>query len=78
DASNRADRKLVFDRFWTTYKQFEGSFGAAYASQLRADIFTAKSRRFPTSVSAALSASDVPETVYRTLVAETNAGLPQL
>lgn len=78
DAPNRADRKLVFDSFWKTYKQFEGSFGATYSNQLRADIFTSKSRRFPTSVSAALSASDVPETVYRTLVAETNAGLPQL
>lgn len=78
DAPNRADRKLVFDRFWATYKQFEGSFGAAYLGQLKADLYTSRARRFPTSVAAALSASDVPETVYRTLVAEVNAGLPQL
>lgn len=78
DAPVRADRKLVFDRFWGTYKQYEDSFGASYLAQLKADIFAAKARRYPTAVSAALSVSDVPETVYRTLVTEVNAGLPQL
>lgn len=78
DAPNRADRKLVFDRFWATYDTYQSAFGAAYTGQLKADVFGAKARRYPTSLAAALSGANVPEGVYRTLVAEANAGLPQL
>src|SRR5699024_9237665 len=34
DAQNRADRKMVFDKFWASYKAFENSLGAALASQI--------------------------------------------
>lgn len=78
DAPNRADRKLVFDRFWATYGQFANSLGAAYLSHLKADVFEARARHYPTSLAASLSGNDIPEGVYRTLVAETNRGLPQL
>lgn len=77
-APNRDDRKLVFDNFWATHQAFKNSFGAAYSAQVKSDIFFARARKYPTSLSAALSGNNVPETVYRTLVAETNAGLPQL
>jgi oligoendopeptidase F len=78
DAPNRADRKLVFDSFWAEYGRFKNSFGATYAAQVRGDVFKAKSRKYPTAVAAALAAHNIPEGVYRTLVAETNNGLPQL
>ena len=78
DAPDRADRKAVFDAFWTEYGRFRAPLGAAYAAHVRADIFTARARRYPTSLAAALSSHDVPEGVYRTLVAEANRGLPQL
>lgn len=78
DAPNRADRKAVFDVFWKSYGQFEGSLGAAYTAKLKGDIFQAKARKYPSSLAAALSGGNIPENVYRTLVRETNAGLPQL
>jgi len=78
DAPNRADRKLVFDTFWAEYGKFQNSLGAAYLSHVKADVFEKKARKYPTSLAAALSSNNVPEAVYRTLVAETNAGLPQL
>lgn len=78
DAPNRADRKAVFDAFWEAHGKFQNSFGATYNAQIKSDIFLAKSRKYPTSLAAALSGSNVPEAVYRTLVAETNKGLPQL
>ena len=46
--------------------------------KVKGDIFYAKARKYPTSLAAALSGDNVPEGVYRTLVAETNKGLPQL
>ncbi|MCM8730856.1 oligoendopeptidase F [Hephaestia sp. GCM10023244] len=78
DAPDRADRKAVFDAFWKQYGQFKSSFGAAYLSHLKADVFEMKARKYPTSLAASLSSNNIPETVYRTLVKETNAGLPQL
>ncbi|WP_375398339.1 M3 family oligoendopeptidase [uncultured Sphingomonas sp.] len=78
DAPARADRKLVFDTFWAEYGKFQHSLGAAYLSHVKADVFEAKSRRYPTSLAHALSGNNVPEMVYRTLVAETNKGLPEL
>lgn len=78
DAPNRADRKAVFDAFWTAHGQFQNSFGATYSAQVKTDIFYAKARKYPTALAAALSGSNIPEGVYRTLVAEANAGLPQL
>ncbi|MDB5679355.1 oligoendopeptidase F [Sphingomonas bacterium] len=78
DAPNRADRKLVFDTFWAEYGKFQNSLGAAYLSHVKADIYRKKARKYPTSLAAALSGNNVPEAVYRSLVAETNSGLPQL
>lgn len=78
DAPNRADRKLIFDTFWGEYGKFQNSLGAAYVAKLKADVFNAKARKYPTSLAAALSGGNVPEAVYRTLVAETNRGLPEL
>lgn len=78
DAPNRADRKLVFDTFWAEYGKFKSSLGAAYLSHVKADIFRKKARKYPTSLAMYLSGSNVPEAVYRSLVAETNNGLPQL
>lgn len=78
DAPNRADRKLVFDTFWTAYGKFQNSLGATYLSYVKADVFHKKARKYPTSLAASLSGNNVPETVYRSLVAEANTGLPQL
>jgi len=78
DAPNRADRKLVFDTFWAEYGKFKSSLGAAYLSHVKADIFRKKARKYPTSLAMYLSGNNVPEAVYRSLVAETNKGLPEL
>ena len=78
DAPNRADRKAVFDAFWGAHGKFQNSFGATYNAKVKSDIFYAKARKYPTSLAAALSGNNVPEAVYRTLVAEANKGLPQL
>ena len=78
DAPVRADRKLVFDTFWAEYGKFQASLGSAYLSHVKADIYTKKARKYPTSLAMALSGGNVPEAVYRSLVRETNAGLPQL
>jgi len=78
DAANREDRRLVFDTFWPAYGQYRNSLGASLASKLRGDVFQMKSRGYATTLEMALDGPNIPTGVYRTLVAETNAGLPQL
>jgi oligoendopeptidase F len=75
-APNRADRKLVFDTFWGTWKKYEGTFGSSLNTQVLAAEFDAKVRHYPNALSDALFADNMPEAVYRQLVAQANAGLP--
>jgi len=77
-STNRSERKLVFDTFYGAWKGFEGTAGAALSAQVMGDVFSARARRFDSALSAALFASNMPENVYRTVVAETNAALPTL
>jgi oligoendopeptidase F len=74
--ANRDDRKKVFDAFWGTWKKFEGTFGADLNTQVLAEEFDAKVRKFPNALSDALFNDNMPESVYRQLVAQANAGLP--
>jgi len=75
---NRADRKLVFDAFWGTWKNFESTDGAILTAKITGDVFLAKARKHPNALAAALFPDNLPEEVYRTLVAQANAGLPTL
>ncbi|HLP07058.1 MAG TPA: oligoendopeptidase F [Opitutaceae bacterium] len=76
--SNRADRQAVFEAFWGKMKEYERTFGVALFSQMKNDWFNARVRKHPSSLAAALSGGNVPEAVYRALLAETNANLPTL
>ncbi|MFT3831240.1 MAG: oligoendopeptidase F [Opitutaceae bacterium] len=76
--SNRADRQAVFEAFWGKMKEYERTFGVALFSQMKNDWFNARVRKYPSSLAAALSGGNVPEAVYRALLAETNANLPTL
>ncbi len=75
---NRTDRQAVFAAFWKTVRDYERTFGVTLFSQVEADWFRASVRKYPSSLAAALDNDNVPESVYRTLVAETNANLPTL
>jgi oligoendopeptidase F len=75
-APNRADRKLVFDTFWGIWGKYEGTFGASLNTQVLAEEFDAKVRHYPNALADALFADNMPEAVYRQLVAQANAGLP--
>jgi oligoendopeptidase F len=75
-SDNRDDRKKVFDTFWSTWKNYEGTFGATLNTQVLGAEFDAKQRHFPNALSDALFADAMPESVYRQLVAQANAGLP--
>jgi len=75
-ASNRVDRKKVFDTFWGTMKAYEGTFGANLQAAMLANVFNAKARKFKSALEASLFSDNMPEPVVRTLVSEVNRALP--
>jgi oligoendopeptidase F len=76
--ADRGERKAVFDAFWGAWKKFEGTAGATLTTQVMADVLTARTRKYQSALAASLFPDNMPEAVYRTLVAEANAALPAL
>jgi len=74
-AQNREDRKLVFDTFWNTWKTYEATFGQTLDTLVQSHIFATKSRKYESSVDRSVANSNVPSSVYRTLVKAANNNL---
>jgi oligoendopeptidase F len=77
-AENRDDRKLVFDTFWGKWLEYRNSVGAVLNSHLQNQVALAKARNYDSVLHRELFSDNLPEEVYRTLVAEVNAALPTL
>jgi oligoendopeptidase F len=75
---NRPDRKIVFDAFWSKWKEFERTFGVTFYEQLKKDAALAKIRRYSDSLEQALDANKLPRAVYDTLVTQAELHLPTL
>ncbi len=77
-STNRDDRKKVFDAFFGAWKGYERTLGTVLNSAVNADHFRASVRGYPNSLQSAIDSANIPEEVYRTLVAEVNANLDTL
>jgi oligoendopeptidase F len=77
-APNRADRKLAFDEYWGTWRKYQGTAGGLLTTQVMGDHFTAQARKYANALQAAQFPDNMPESVYRTLVAEVHAALPSM
>lgn len=75
---NPADRKLVFDSFFGAFTANENTLGVLLNAQNNRDWFYAKSRKYDSSVEAALDAGNIPLKVYTELIADINKNLPSL
>jgi oligoendopeptidase F len=74
----REDRKMVFDTFWTVWKDFEATLGAIINNHIQGLVFRTEVRSYDSSVGRALFDDHMPPEVYHTLVAEVNRALPTL
>jgi oligoendopeptidase F len=75
---DRAVRKQAFDVFFKALGQYENTYGSTLTARVEAGVVNARIRKYPSAVAASLSNNEIPEAVYRTLVAEANAALPTL
>jgi len=77
-APQRKDRKMVFDTFWSIWKDYEATLGAIMNTQIQGLVFQTEVRNYKSSLGRALFDDNMPPEVYRTLVAEVNRALPTL
>lgn len=75
---NREDRELIFSTFWQEYSCFQDTFAGLLATKLHADRFYARARGYATDLEASLGATEVPTSIYRTMIAQVRKGLPSL
>ncbi len=74
-SSNRDDRRLVFDEFYKTLKQYSSTFGATLSAQIKKDLFTSQTREYKDCLSAALDRNNIPVEVYYSLIKNVNDNL---
>jgi len=74
----RSDRKLVFDQFWGAWARYETTLGQTLDTHVKAHVFQAKARRYPSALDAALSGPNIPTVVYRKLIEAAHRHLPSL
>lgn len=71
-------RKAAFDQFYTEFKDHEFTLAASLASSVRADVFHARARNYPSAREAALFSDDVPVSIYDNLISTVRGNLDAL
>ncbi|MEI8233621.1 MAG: oligoendopeptidase F [Verrucomicrobiota bacterium] len=73
-----AVRKAAFHQFYREFSDHEYTLASTYANSVKADVFSARARNYPSAREAALFHDDVPVQVYDNLIASVRAHLPPL
>jgi oligoendopeptidase F len=73
--ANREDRRKVMDTFFGALGKYRATFGSTFNGKVQKDIFFARARKYPTTLEATLDQSNIPVSVYTSLVGGVNANL---
>lgn len=71
-------RKQAFHQFYAEFKDHAYTLASSFASSVRADVFAARARNYPSALENALFYDDVPAAVYDNLIATVRANLAPL
>lgn len=75
---NRDERARVFVTHFGAYAALGDTLGQNLFNGIKAHLFRARSRDYPSCLSAALDGSNIPTDVYRNLISQTRRRLPVL
>lgn len=73
-----AVRREAFHKFYAEFKDHQFTIASSLANSVRADVFYARARNYPSALEKALFADDVPVSVYDNLIASVRKHLPPL
>ena len=71
-------RKRAFHQFYAEFRDHQYTLAASLAYSVRADVFHARARHYPSALEAALFPDDVPVAVYEGLIQSVRANLKPL
>jgi len=71
-------RKSAFHQFYDEFKDHAYTLASAFASSVRADVFGARARNYPSALENALFYDDVPVSVYDNLISSVRSNLKPL
>lgn len=77
-SQDREVRANAFHRFHEAYEGQRNTIAACYATQVKADIFYARSRKYNSSLESALFKDNIPTAVYENLISAVHDRLPLL
>ncbi|PLR97603.1 oligoendopeptidase F [Bacillus sp. T33-2] len=78
ESEDRRVRKDAFKGVYDTYGKFKNTFASTLSGNVKKDNFNARVRHYESARHAALSANNIPESVYENLVNTVNDHLPLL
>jgi oligoendopeptidase F len=75
---NRRVRKEAFTKLHGAYHAHRNTCAATFSSNVKADLFYARARKYPSALEAALHPDNIPVEVYTNLIASVHKHLPLL
>jgi oligoendopeptidase F len=75
---DRADRRRVFQAFWSKHREFERTLGTTLDAEVKTHLFEKDVHHYSSCLEASLFESNIPVGVYRQLIADVHANLPTL
>lgn len=76
--SDRTLRKSAFESLYGVYERHKNTLAATLAAQAKQLWFFAQARKYPSALAAALDRTEVPESVYHSLIDAVRENLPKL
>jgi oligoendopeptidase F len=67
-STDRKVRKKAFKKLFDTYNDYQYSLSAMYSASIKADLFNARTRKYSSTLEAALDRNNIPVGVYDTVV----------
>ena len=78
ESKDRRVRKEAFDALYSVYEQFKNTSASILNSQVKQLQFFAKAKKYNTTIEAALDVTEVPVSVYHSLIEAVNKNLHYL
>lgn len=72
----RSVRRKAFEQYYKQFEAHENTLAATLAGSVHRDVYYAKARNYPSSLSASLFPDNVPEDVYTNLIKSVRDSLP--
>ena len=71
-------RREAFHKFYAEFRDHQFTLASSLGSSIRADVFDARARNYPSAIEAALFLDDVPPSVYNNLISTVRGRLSPL